>query len=84
MKSSGEPYYRRITLRPTVLGEDGKTGRIEAHMQDHVHHMKVVINHEDGRVVSAVPQGRAAAVGHVPVRHRRRHAHCRDDDRAGT
>jgi Protein of unknown function (DUF2889) len=55
VKSSGEPYHRRITLQPSVLS-DGK-GRIDAQMQDHVHHMKVVINHEGGRVISAVPQG---------------------------
>ncbi len=55
MKSSGEPYFRRITLRPSTLG-DGKR-RIEAHMQDHVHHMKVVITHADGRIISAVPSG---------------------------
>ena len=55
MKSSGEPYYRRITLRPSTL-DDGQR-RIEAHMQDHVHHMKVVITHADGRIISAVPSG---------------------------
>lgn len=55
MKSSGEPYYRRITLRPSTL-DDG-AGRIEAHMQDHVHHMKVVLTHAEGRVISATPQG---------------------------
>lgn len=55
MKSSGEPYYRRITLRPTVQS-DGRA-QIEAHMQDHVHHMKVVVIHDGGRVISAIPQG---------------------------
>jgi hypothetical protein len=55
VKSSGEPYHRRITLRPSTL-DDGNR-RIEAHMQDHVHHVKVVVTHADGRVISAVPQG---------------------------
>jgi hypothetical protein len=55
VKSSGEPYYRRISLRPSTA-PDGKS-RIEAQMQDHVHHMRVVVTHADGRIVSAVPQG---------------------------
>jgi hypothetical protein len=55
VKSSGEPYFRRITLRPAAIA--GGQGRIEAHMQDHVHHVKVVITHADGRVISAIPQG---------------------------
>jgi hypothetical protein len=58
VKSSGEPYHRRITLQPSVRSDGSHmTGRIEAQMQDHVHHMKVVINHQAGRVISAVPQG---------------------------
>jgi hypothetical protein len=58
VKSSGEPYYRRITLRPTRPSVPGDgMAVIEAHMQDHVHHMKVVLTHADGLVVSAIPQG---------------------------
>jgi hypothetical protein len=50
VKGSGRPYYRRFT----VLATDG---RVEAQMQDHVHHMRVVVTHADDRVVSATADG---------------------------
>ena len=55
MRSSGQPYYRRFTVRPARLPNGN--GQVDAHMQDHVHHMKVVITHQDDRVVSAVAEG---------------------------
>ena len=50
---SGEPYHRRITLRPDTPG----TGILEAHMQDHCHHMRVRITHSDGQIVAASGDG---------------------------
>jgi hypothetical protein len=50
VKGSGKPYHRRFT----VLAGDGV---IEAQMQDHVHHMRIVVTHADGRVVSATAEG---------------------------
>ena len=51
--SSGMPYHRRITLRP----DSPEAGTLEAHMQDHCHHMRVRIAHSDGLIVSASGEG---------------------------
>jgi len=47
---SGLPYHRRFTVRP-------EPGRIEAHMQDFCHHVRVVVTHEAGRIVEAFSEG---------------------------
>ena len=47
---TGLTYYRRFTVRP---GE----GSLEAHMQDFHHHVKVVLTHGDGRLVTAEAEG---------------------------
>ena len=51
--SSGMPYHRRITLRPDVPG----VGTLEAHMQDHCHHLRVRITHSDGQIMAAAGEG---------------------------
>lgn len=50
MNGSGLPYHRRFTVRP------GK-GSLEAHMQDHCHHLRVVVDHEAGRILHASAEG---------------------------
>jgi hypothetical protein len=47
---TGLIYYRRFTVRPVA-------GSIEAHMQDFCHHVKVVLTHEDGRLITAQADG---------------------------
>ncbi|MCW2545751.1 MAG: hypothetical protein JWN96_211 [Mycobacterium sp.] len=49
-QASGLTYYRRITVRP-------EAGSLEAHMQDFCHHVKVVLRHADGRIVTANAEG---------------------------
>jgi hypothetical protein len=43
-------YHRRFTVRP-------EAGRLEAHMQDFCHHVKVVIEHDDGVITAANAEG---------------------------
>jgi hypothetical protein len=43
-------YYRRFTVRP-------EQGRLEAHMQDFCHHVKVVIEHDEGVISTANAEG---------------------------
>jgi Protein of unknown function (DUF2889) len=50
LESTGATYYRRITVRPDE-------GSLEAHMQDFCHHVKVVLDHDDGRIVTARAEG---------------------------
>jgi hypothetical protein len=50
LRSTGQTYYRRITVRPSG-------GSLEAHMQDFCHHVKVVLEHADGRIVTARAEG---------------------------
>jgi hypothetical protein len=47
---TGLTYYRRFTVRPGP-------GSLEAHMQDFHHHVKVVLTHEDGRLVTTEAEG---------------------------
>ena len=47
---TGLTYYRRFTVRPAA-------GVLEAHMQDFCHHVKVVLTHADGRIVTAKAEG---------------------------
>jgi hypothetical protein len=49
-QSTGLTYYRRFTVRPAV-------GSLEAHMQDFHHHVKVVLTHADGQIVTANAEG---------------------------
>ena len=51
--SSGMPYHRRITLRP----DTPEAGTLEAHMQDHCHHMRVRISHSEGQILNATGEG---------------------------
>ena len=57
MKSSGLPYHRRITVRQTGAGH------LEAHMQDHCHHIRVQLSHEVPTSGSAARITRASAEG---------------------
>jgi hypothetical protein len=47
---TGLTYYRRFTIRPSA-------GALEAHMQDFCHHVRVLLTHEDGRILTATAEG---------------------------
>jgi Protein of unknown function (DUF2889) len=49
-QATGLTYYRRFTVRP-------EAGSLEAHMQDFCHHVKVVVTHADGQIVTANAEG---------------------------
>ncbi len=48
--STGLTYYRRFTLHP-------QPGRLEAHMQDYYHHLRVVLEHSGGTLTRASGEG---------------------------
>lgn len=47
---TGLTYYRRFTVQPGA-------GSLEAQMQDFCHHVKVIVSHANGQIVSANAEG---------------------------
>ncbi len=51
-----ETYRRRISIRPRHGGPDG-ADRVDAEMEDYVHHFAITVDHLDGVVVGASAEG---------------------------